>query len=297
MDTYHKYLPTSQADEKWGLTLLDVGYGTIPEAYTYPNEQQHPAAYRFKWEQGRILQEYQLIYISAGSGIFESTNGGKITIREGAVILLFPGEWHRYKPQDRTGWSEYWVGFNGKIADNLIRHSFFSKKKPVFFTGVRPDIIRLYQDIVDYTRYERSGYQPLVSGCVLYLLGLVYSLSKQQALSRTDDDHQQLVQKATALLRENVETKVTIEEIADQLKISYSLFRKVFKKYSGIAPGKYLLQLKIDRAKHLLLYTDKLIKEIAYDLNFESEYYFSKFFKEKTGVSPLTYKKSYSPKH
>ncbi|MGK6352691.1 AraC family transcriptional regulator [Parapedobacter sp. DT-150] len=293
MESYHKYLPTSNADEKWGLTLLNVGYGAIPGACAYPNEQ-HPTPYQFKWEQGRILQEYQLIYISAGSGIFESTKGGVITIDEGSIILLFPDEWHRYKPHGTTGWIEYWVGFSGNIADNLIKHSFFTKKNPVLFTGVKPDIIRLYQDIISYTRCELPGYQPLVSGCVLYLLGMIYSVSKQQALAKNNGDHQRLVQKATAMLRESAETDVTMEGIADQLKMSYSLFRKVFKKHTGIAPGQYLLQLKVDRAKHLLLYTDKLVKEIAYDLNFESEGYFSKFFKEKTGVSPLAYKKSYS---
>lgn len=291
MKSYYKYLPVSISDENWGLTLLNLGFGPIERACVYPS-LQHPQDYKFSWEQGRILTEYQLIYISGGSGIYESLSTGKIEIMEGSIILLFPGEWHRYRPDGETGWMEYWVGFKGKIVDNLVEQGFFRRSKPVLLTGVNPEIIKLYQDIVEYTRAEWPGYQPLVSGMIVHLLGLIHSLTLQDALSIEDKQHHQLIQKAKSIIREHIETRTTIEEIAEQLQMGYSLFRKVFKKHTGIAPGQYLIQLKIDRAKQLLVHTDKLIKEIAYDLNFESESYFSKFFKEKTGCSPAVYKKT-----
>src|SRR5690606_38137266 len=138
---------------------------------------------------------------------------------------------------------------------------------------------------------------PHVSSMVLHLLGLIYSLTMQDALANEDKHHHQLVQKAKSVIREHIETRTSIEEISEQLQIGYSLFRKVFKKHTGITPGQYLIQLKIDRAKQLLVSSDKLIKEIAYDLNFESESYFSKFFKEKVNLSPIAYKKLYSTNH
>ncbi|HZX73643.1 MAG TPA: helix-turn-helix transcriptional regulator, partial [Cyclobacteriaceae bacterium] len=63
-----------------------------------------------------------------------------------------------------------------------------------------------------------------------------------------------------------------------------------FKTYTGISPGQYLLQLKIERAKMLLADPTKSIKTISYELNFESMFYFSKLFKEKTGLSPENYR-------
>lgn len=293
MERYYKYLPTSGEDDKWGMTLLNAGCGEIMDTESYP-VQNHPAPYQFKWQNGRLLQEYQLIYISKGEGIFESESAGGMPVHAGTIILLFPGEWHRYCPNLNTGWVEYWVGFKGNIADSILENSLFQRKYPLIHTGVRPDIISLYQDIMTHTQTESPGYQPLVSGMVVHLLGLVYSLTKQQGIAQEIGDHQQLVQKAMVLIREVTETKITLEDIADQLKIGYSLFRKIFKKHTGLAPGQYLNQLKIERAKNHLLYSDKLIKEIAYELNFESEYYFSKFFKEKTGFSPLAFKKNYN---
>jgi len=293
MENYYTYLPTSAEDEKWGMTLLNTGCGQITGSLHYP-VKKHPAPYQFHWQQGRLLQEYQLIYISQGEGVFESRTAGSIDVVEGSIIILFPGEWHRYRPNSSTGWIEYWIGFKGKIADTIFQNSFYNRKQPVLTTGVRPDIIKLFQDIIDQARSELPGYQPLVGGMVVHLLGLIYAVAKQQGVSRDDAEHKNLVQRAMVLIRENIETGLTPEDFADKLQIGYSLFRKIFKQHTGLAPGQYLIQLKIERAKSDLLSSDKLVKEIAYDLNFQSEYYFSKFFKEKTGLSPLAFRKRFS---
>ncbi|MFD2967229.1 AraC family transcriptional regulator [Sphingobacterium bambusae] len=293
MESYYRYLPTSGDDDKWGLTLLNVGCGEVVNCANYPLTG-HPEPYQFQWKQGRRLQEYQLIYISKGTGIFESQNGGLRKVSAGTMILLFPGEWHRYRPDSQTGWVEYWVGFKGSTADTMLEHSFFYRNKPVIQTGLHPGIVSLYQDIMTQTRSELPGYQPLVAGMVAHLLGLVYALIKQQRVERESGEHVNLVQQAMVLIRENTETKITLMEIAEQLKLGYSLFRKIFKRHTGLAPGQYLTQLKIERAKSHLLYSEKRVKEIAYALNFESEYYFSKFFKDKTGLSPMAFKKTYA---
>ena len=79
---------------------------------------------------------------------------------------------------------------------------------------------------------------------------------------------------------------------AEESNIGYSYFRKMFKKYTGVPPVQYHLDLKILRAKEMLLNTDRSIKEISYDLGFQSIYYFSRIFKSKLGVSPSAIRKS-----
>ena len=90
---------------------------------------------------------------------------------------------------------------------------------------------------------------------------------------------------------ENIYDKFTPEEIAQSINMSYSNFRKSFKQYTGIAPHQYLLQLKLSKTKDLLSNTDMSIQEIAMKLNFESADYFSYFFRSKTGINPLSYRK------
>ncbi len=54
--------------------------------------------------QGRILQCYQIIFISEGSGVFESEHTHEPqAVKSGSVLILFPGVWHRYAPDRRYG--------------------------------------------------------------------------------------------------------------------------------------------------------------------------------------------------
>ena len=212
-------------------------------------------------------------------------------IEAGSIILLFPNEWHRYKPNEETGWNEHWVGFRGPIADQLVEHKFFSRRDPIIQIGFRQEIVGFFEDIAERTKTENGGYQPLISGEIFHLLGNVYAISKENAWQYTGA--KQLVSKAQVILRENTHISLTAEQVSAELGVSYSLFRKTFKKYTGISPGQYLIQLKIEKAKRLLNNPNVLIKEVAYELGFDSCFYFSKLFKEKTGLSPQNYREQY----
>jgi AraC-like DNA-binding protein len=59
-----------------------------------------------------------------------------------------------------------------------------------------------------------------------------------------------------------------------------------------MSPSEYLLNVKIEKAKKLLKYTDHAITEICYLCGFSSASYFTQAFKRKTGVSPSYYKKN-----
>ena len=80
------------------------------------------------------------------------------------------------------------------------------------------------------------------------------------------------------------------QALAEQLGVSYSSFRKLFKEYTGISPALYQQDLKLQRAKELLSTTDLFVKEIAYMLNFDSPDYFSSKFKRKTGLKPSDFR-------
>ncbi|HTN05964.1 AraC family transcriptional regulator [Agriterribacter sp.] len=290
MTNYYKYLPTSDEDESWGLHVLNAGCNRISKNEIYPSVQ-HPAHHYFDWDKGRAFDEYQVIYIAEGEGIFESASCKKSIIKSGTVLLLFPGEWHRFKPNEQTGWDEYWVGFKGPIMENLVQQHFFHQRKAVLPVGIHESIIHLMLEIIEKTKNEKTGYQPMVAGIVLHLLGQIHSLIKQNNF-KPEDITESIINKARIIFRTNIDHDISIEKIAEELNVSYAWFRKAFKTYSGIAPHQYLLQLKIEKAKILLTDHSKQVKEIAFSLSFKSAFYFSKLFKEKTGLSPEQFRKA-----
>ncbi len=291
MFNYFRYLPLSEEDERWGLSVLSVGCTSIKPRQHYPYKE-HPSHHNFSWANGRILSEFQLVYITGGEGVFESTAMGEQKVKEGTVILLFPGEWHRYKPCKETGWDEYWIGFTGTAADNIFKQQFFTPNQALLSVGFKEDIIALLTEVLIQTKKEKTGYQPLISGMVMHILGRIYAICKQNRIQH--EDHVQVtINKAMVMLRDRIQEHVTMESIAAELMVSYAWFRKTFKLYTGMAPQQYCMQLKIERAKMLLNDLDKPVKEIAYELSFGHPLNFSKLFKEKVGLSPEQYRSKY----
>jgi hypothetical protein len=116
---YFRYFRADAKSRKWGMSVTTCGKSIIlPEDGSYP-PRQHPPHYHFDWEHGRALNEYQIVYIPEGYGLFETKNQ-KIKIRGDNVILLRPGLWHRYRPKPETGWREYWV-CGSRIQKDLRR--------------------------------------------------------------------------------------------------------------------------------------------------------------------------------
>jgi len=287
MNNFYKYLPVSKEDESWGLTVLNTGCTRIEAASDYPYKN-HPAHHNFNWKSWRRLEEYQVIYITNGQGIFESESYPQVKVKAGTIIFLFPNEKHRYKPDSDTGWDEYWVGVKGAIIDNLVTAGYLSPGNPCHYIGFNDSIISLYNLIIEKTKQEKSGYQQMISGIVLHLLGNCHLIIKQKVVESSEEEI--VIDRARLLFRSNINNAYSPEQAAHDLNVGYSWFRKRFKSYTGLSPGNYYLQLKIEKAKEFLANTDMLVKEISIELNFDSTLYFSKMFKEKTGFNPTDYR-------
>ena len=283
-----KYLLATERDAEWGLTISTVGREEIAPGEAYPTKG-HADGYYFDLQKGRTLDEYQLLYQPEGEGIFRSAHLSETRIKAGDIFLLFPGEWHTYYPLQDKGWKSYWIGFKGKNIDDRVKAGFLSPEKPIYHVGYSNEIIALYEEAYKTAQEEAAYAQQTMAGIVNHLIGKMYSLERNIVLSK-DSKHVDMINKARLRIRESLEDTLTIQEIAQELGISYSSFRKLFKEHTGFAPALNQQNLKLQRAKELLSTTDESIKEIAYRLNFESPDYFSAKFKNQTGMKPSDFR-------
>jgi AraC-like DNA-binding protein len=135
----------------------------------------------------------------------------------------------------------------------------------------------------DCARTEAPGHQQIIGSLIGHLLAHITSLVQQYG---PDSAHERIVQKAKFLLADNVDSHLDIAWLSRSVGLGYSRFRQMFKKYTGVSPYQYFLDLKITRAKELLQTRQHSVKEIAHMLSFDDPYYFSHLFKKKTGHPP-----------
>ncbi|MEI8086057.1 MAG: AraC family transcriptional regulator [Paludibacter sp.] len=282
------YLISSEQDELWGLTVTTVGHQKIAENVSYP-PKDHPLGYYFDVQNGRILNEYQLLYITDGNGLFTYGNDKESTlISEGKMFFLMPGVWHTYKPIENSGWNEYWIGFKGTIINKIVEEGFFLNKAPVFNIGLNERIVDLYLKAIEIANEERAGYQQALSGIVMHILGLMYYRHKTRDF--VDEELICKINKAKVIMRESIYEKIYAEDVAKRMNLGYSGFRRAFKELTGSSPSQYMLELKLNEAKLQLSTTSQTVKQISYSLNFENPDYFPIFFKKRTGLTPLEYR-------
>lgn len=287
MNDFLKYLTPGERDKEWGLFLNVAGMTRVNPNTAYPSPE-HPTGYHFNWEQGRVLKEYQINYITEGKGVLDS-EGTHYPIKPGSILITRPGVWHRYKPLRLTGWKEQYIGFNGSIASQFFSHSFFLPTQPVINIGIREEILDTYLKIFNLIKEEKPGFQQIASGLVIKLMGYIFSFETQKEF--TGKHVAAIIEEVRFTMREKVDQVIDMEKLAQEHRIGYSYFRKMFKSYTGVAPHQYHLELKIMRAKELLLSTNKSIKEISFALGFQSIHYFSRIFKSKTGVNPSEFRR------
>lgn len=287
MRTLH-YILENERDLQWGLSVHTIGYEEIEPDMPYPTKG-HAPGYYFSPEKGRILHEYQLLYILEGKGTLATQSKGKIPVKAGNMFLLFPDEWHTYQPEKETGWKLYWIGFKGTHMNDRVQKGFFCKENPLFQVGYNAAIIHLYRQAIEVVQREEPCFQQLLAGIVNYLLGVMYSTDRNLLLNQ-DHTSAKLIDHARIYMREKVEENLSAKEVASHLGMGYSHFRKLFKAYTGVSPSHYYLDLKLQRAKELLSLTPVPVKEIAYKLQFQSPDYFSTLFRKKTGYTPSEFR-------
>jgi len=285
MKNYSKYFAVSENDKSWGIHTLDCGTSRIEPGAKFP-APEHPESYQLSWKFGRILHEYQLIYLVDGQGLFESQSCEKCTLEAGSIILIYPEIWHRYKPAEEKNWHTYWVGFNGKLAHEFVKKLELTPTNPIKAIGYQEKIMQIFLDVIETSQVEFTGYQQVFVGEIIKLIGLIHAIHRKSEFKQKDVDR--VIQEAKLILMQK-NLNISMEEVADELNLGYSFFRKLFKDYTGISPGQYQMQHKINKAISLLNEGKSSIKEIAADLEFDTPQYFARIFKKKTGKSPKEY--------
>jgi len=116
----------------------------------------------------------------------------------------------------------------------------------------------------------------------------------KQIIIRATSNEVDIFRDFSRLLEIHFREKHNVSEYAELLHIAPKTLTHKFKSLQLESPNQLIINRIILEAKRLLIYTDKTVKEIAYDLGYEDPAYFNRLFTNKTGNTPAHFKKSYT---
>ncbi|MFA7184904.1 MAG: AraC family transcriptional regulator [Victivallales bacterium] len=230
---------------------------------------------------GRHFAEF--FWVSNGKGKVEF-DGREYSFAENQAFYYLSGEEHVLSVLEAP-WDYRWFTFDGPLADAVMQG--FRYPREPFYAGNCPEELfdSLERRIHDSTIIEMRNLTA-VAWQILALAGSgVDAGEKGEKILRTFFD----------LVRDNYANEtININVIADILKIHRSTLTRLVREHTGMTPGNYLYDFRLQKALDMLRSTDMPVGEIAVSCGIPDPCYFSRVIHRAVKCSPLAYRGLYS---
>jgi len=251
----------------------------------YPDAKYH---YRVR-EVG--AGENIFIYCEKGRGWVEY-KGERFLLKENCFFIIPAAEKHAYGADARNPWSIYWMHFKGSnigmfrsIIGKMIHLEQSERSR-------QQDRIQLFNEI--YQNLD-MGYNPenleYISFCLMHFLASLKYVPQYREIKKLKEND--IIQKSILYMKDNLENKTSLEDIACAVGYSTSHLNALFTQRTSLSPIEYYNQLKIQRACSYLQFSELKIKEIAFRLSYYDPFHFSKAFHKEMEITPKEYRKRY----
>lgn len=238
--------------------------------------------------------QHVFLYCTWGAGQV-SVAGREFLLPANSYVVLPAGVPHTYRADDEDPWTLYWVLFAGNKAQVYACGMCEPCEVPPSAESRIEQRIDLFETVYSALcggfTMEKLDYANIVF--THFLASFRYAgLFGQTAPDNSTARHAGgMVSRVTHFMSENVESKLTLAQIASYAGYSESYFYRRFVRETRMAPIDYFIHLKINKASVYLIKTSMSVAQIAAKLGFSSADYFSRTFRRIVGISATEFRK------
>ena len=245
---------------------------------------------------GEMHNFWECVYVINGS-LSVSADEAVHSLKAGSIVFHKPLELHKFNITSESGAELLIFTFNmaGELSSKMERRvcklndyqtSIMGKLRQSIDLDIKNqkncDTNQTHINVLKYIENDSCSIQEKAN----YIEELIISLSQSENLVKTTHTAEtSLYKKAVGYMSENIDTSVSVEDLANKLNVSVSALKRLFAKYAGMSVHKYFLSLKMQKATSLLQ-EGMNVSEVAYQLGFSSQGYFSAAYKRETGKNP-----------
>jgi AraC-like DNA-binding protein/ligand-binding sensor protein len=172
------------------------------------------------------------------------------------------------------------------------RRQFTRTARQLLEWGLKVDLNQLEEAYFHTRVLTRKQYESMIS--LLTIFSQHLSFVCNQILVQPRNAEPMAITRARQFIQDHQTDDLSLAGVARAVNISTFYFCKLFKKATGLNFTEYLSQLRIEKAKNLLLNPNLRVSEIAYEIGFQSLTHFNRVFRRIAGQSPTNYRKRLS---
>lgn len=243
--------------------------------------------------------DYEIHLLEKGEGRF-CTGNREFYVRPGDIIFLHSMEGNSFKPKEST-FRLIFVTFkfkNSTVNEKIKELNRILKEEDLpWDIGEAPEILQLFYQLHKEISLKAEGYM-LKLKLLLGLLVLKIIDYKNLGVSREDikltvnRGTRELIDKVIMFLQKNYGREIRLEDLGKLVNLHPRYLCMLFRQVTGQTIVEYLRDLRLEKAKRLLLYTSLSITEIAFDVGFNNSQYFSRVFSKMEGIDPRTFRQT-----
>lgn len=243
----------------------------------------------------------ELTYVLSGKGKY-IIEGEEYIVSGGDLLIGNPGLHHQFLVMDeKEAPVEVYIGVSDLHFVDMPRDSIvLENNQPILHckSELKQELNQLCQLMAAEYQTRKSGRYYMLRAYLMQMLLLIVREIRDEKEAEQDGyifeskNKSYIVKKIISYLNENYASHISLDEIARNMYLSPVYISKLFKEETGESPINYLIQIRLDKAKDILL-TDNYgsIKSVASAVGYEDVYYFSKLFKKYYGMAPAYYRK------
>lgn len=234
-----------------------------------------------------FYKDYSAHFILEGKGVF-TKDGTSYELGAGQGFLITPNTSCLYVADEKEPWKYVYVSFRGADDDALVHNAGLDENNVVFEFPLDEDMIHdIYAMHKAGKKNEARGYD--VAGYFLLVMSRLVKAARGTTGGRQGEYY---VKRAKKFIEDNYSEPLSVNDIAQNLRLDRTYLYRLFMKHDGISPSEYLLSVRL-KAAEKMLENDKLpIREAALNAGFCNISYFYRRFSERYGVSPKKYKET-----
>lgn len=242
---------------------------------------------------GPTVHDYGIVHcVLSGKGKF-AMRGQEFEVGAGDSFFIFPGELVYYEANEQHPWEYRWIGFRGNNAEQILANMGIGPHVPVLKGYRKHRVEALFRNAMkalhqggEASDIEAEGYFRVALAEYARVASTGRGGSKGDM--RTDIERQ--VEQAARWLTLQHDKAISIDELAHMLGYHRTYLSKMFRKQMGESPMQFLLRIRMERARTLLMTTRLTIEQIAASVGYEDALYFSKLYKKWYTRAPTAHR-------